>query len=360
MTLGGGCEIVLHSARAQASAETYMGLVEVGVGLIPGAGGCKEMLLRTGDAKKAFELIAYARVSSSGEEARQWGLLRPQDAISMNPERLVADAKAAALALAPSWSPGAPRQDIKVEGEAGYALLKTGVYLAREGDYITDYDTVVGEKLAYVLSGGRLTGEQTDYYRAENVRTNLYNAFTYLARAFSGLEQEMRRGNVMPYAMSNARRTLSLMEREFSRWSVPDNLAYLDGKYVQARDATVYLIEKVDVGSYARRPFSSLESLFRFNYDRNRGTDPWKFRVQVPDELLQKMRVGAPIELTFEGQMVMLAGGGRNRAVYRIEDGRKRVIARPDLLNRYGGWARVFEVPREVIDRYPDGTPIDR
>ncbi|MGE5359388.1 MAG: hypothetical protein ACM3NQ_10245, partial [Bacteroidales bacterium] len=203
----------------------------------------------------------------------------------------------------------------------------------------------------------RLTGEQADYYRAENVRTNLYNAFTYLARAFSGLEQEMRRGNVMPYAMSDARRTLSLMEREFSRWAVPDNLAYLDGKYVQARDATVYLIEKVDVGSYARRPFSSLESLFRFNYDRNRGSDPWKFRVQVPDELLQKMRVGAPIELTFEGQMVMLAGGGRNRGVYRIEDGRKRVIARPDLLNRYGGWARVFEVPREVIDRYPDGTP---
>ena len=89
------------------------------------------------------------------------GLLRPQDGISMNPERLVADAKAAALAQAPTWSPGAPKQDIRVEGESGYALLKTGIYLAREGEYITDYDTVVGEKLAYVLSGGRLTGEQT-------------------------------------------------------------------------------------------------------------------------------------------------------------------------------------------------------
>jgi 3-hydroxyacyl-CoA dehydrogenase len=161
MTLAGGCEIVLHAARAQASAETYMGLVETGVGLIPAGGGCKEMLIRTGDAKKAFELIGYAKVSTSAEEARQIGLLRPQDCISMNPERLIADAKASALALAPNYALGAPRQDIPVAGEAGYALLKMGVYMAREGNYITEYDTVVGEKLVYILSGGRLTGEQT-------------------------------------------------------------------------------------------------------------------------------------------------------------------------------------------------------
>ena len=112
MTLGGGCEMVLHAARAQASAETYMGLVETGVGLIPAGGGCKEMLLRTGDAKKAFELIAYAKVSSQRRRgARSLGLLRPQDGISMNPERLVADAKALALALAPTWAPGVPRHE---------------------------------------------------------------------------------------------------------------------------------------------------------------------------------------------------------------------------------------------------------
>ena len=161
MTLGGGCEIALHSARVQASAETYMGLVEVGVGVIPGAGGTKEMLVRFGEARKAFELIAYAKVATSAAEARNFGLLRPQDQISMNPERLIDDAKALALSIAPNYVPGVPRTDIEVGGAEDYALLKTGIYLAREANYITEYDTVVGEKLAYVLSGGRLTGRQT-------------------------------------------------------------------------------------------------------------------------------------------------------------------------------------------------------
>jgi 3-hydroxyacyl-CoA dehydrogenase len=160
MTLGGGCEIALHGARVQASAETYMGLVEPGVGLIPAGGGCKEMLLRLGKARSAFELIGYAKISASGANARELGFLRAQDAISINPERLVADAKAAALALAPTYAPGAPREDIAVEGDAGYALLKMALILAREGGFITEYDVVVGEKLAYVLSGGRLTGTQ--------------------------------------------------------------------------------------------------------------------------------------------------------------------------------------------------------
>jgi 3-hydroxyacyl-CoA dehydrogenase len=138
-----------------------MGLVETGVGLIPAGGGCKEMLIRLGSAKAAFELIGYAKMSGSGAQAREMGLLRAQDGISMNSERLVADAKAAALALRASYAPGAPRQDIAVEGEAGYALLKMGLYLAHEGGYISDYDMVVGEKLAHVLSGGRLAGSQT-------------------------------------------------------------------------------------------------------------------------------------------------------------------------------------------------------
>ncbi len=158
MTLGGGCEMALSSARAQASAETYMGLVETGVGLVPAGGGSKELLLRLGEAKRAFELIAYGKMSSSAADARELGLLRATDGISMNPERLLADAKAAVLAMAPSYTPGAPRQDIVVEGEAGYAVLKLGLYMAREAAYITEYDTVVGEKLAYVLSGGRPPG----------------------------------------------------------------------------------------------------------------------------------------------------------------------------------------------------------
>jgi len=159
-TFGGGCEIVLHSTRAQASAETYIGLVEVGVGLIPGGGGCKELLVRLKDFRRVFELIGYAKVSSSAEDAQRLGLLHRADAVSMNPERLIGDAKALALSLAPSYSPGVPRSDIKVAGESGYALLKIGAWSARQGHFISDHDMTIGEKLAYVLTGGRLTGEQ--------------------------------------------------------------------------------------------------------------------------------------------------------------------------------------------------------
>ena len=159
-TLGGACELCLHSARVQASAETYMGLVEVGVGLIPAAGGCKEMLLRLGDARKAGDLIGQARVSSSAEEARQWGFLNQADRVSMNPDLLIGDAKQLALALSAGYTPP-PRPQIRVGGEAAFAMLKLGIWTYRQGGYISDYDVVVLEKLAHVLSGGRLTGEPT-------------------------------------------------------------------------------------------------------------------------------------------------------------------------------------------------------
>ena len=158
--LGGGCEIPLHCSRIQASAETYIGLVEVGVGLIPGAGGTKEMVVRLQDARKAFELIGMAKVSSSAEDARQLGFLRESDRISMNPDHLIEDAKHLALSLVEDYQPGVPRTDIKVGGESDFALLKLGAWSLRQGGYISDYDVVVGEKLAHVLSGGRLTGEQ--------------------------------------------------------------------------------------------------------------------------------------------------------------------------------------------------------
>ncbi len=159
--LGGGCEIPIHCTRIQASAETYMGLVEVGVGLIPGAGGTKEMILRLQDARKAFELIGMAKVSSSAEEARQLGFLTKSDRISMNPNRLIEDAKDLALSLVKDYQPGQPRTDVKVGGESAFAMLKLGAWTLRQGGYISDYDVVVAEKLANVLSGGRLTGEQT-------------------------------------------------------------------------------------------------------------------------------------------------------------------------------------------------------
>jgi 3-hydroxyacyl-CoA dehydrogenase len=160
-TLGGGAEIVIHSLRAQASAELYMGQVEVGVGLIPGAGGCKELLIRLKDPRKVFELVGYAKVSSSAEDAKKLGLLRRTDQISMNPERLIDDAKRLALSLVPDYSAGTPRSDIPVGGEAVFAMLKMGVWMAHKGGYISEHDAVIGEKLAHVLSGGRLTGEQT-------------------------------------------------------------------------------------------------------------------------------------------------------------------------------------------------------
>jgi 3-hydroxyacyl-CoA dehydrogenase len=158
LALGGGCELPLHCTRVQASAELYMGLVEVGVGLIPAGGGCKEMLLRSRDTRKIFEQIGFAKVSTSAAEARQFRYLRDGDGISMNPERLIDDAKHLALSLVPGYAAGAPRTDITVSGDEGFALMKMGVWMTQQGGYISAFDAVIGEKLAYVLSGGRLTG----------------------------------------------------------------------------------------------------------------------------------------------------------------------------------------------------------
>ncbi len=154
--LGGGCEVVLQSHRVQASAELYIGLVEVGVGLIPAAGGCKEMVLRSDDPMKAFELIGQAKVSASGPDARQLGYLREQDAISLNPEFLIDDAKRFALALSPAYRQGAPRTDIVVGGEPAYAKMRLAAWSLHESGMITAHDFAIGEKLAYVLSGGRV------------------------------------------------------------------------------------------------------------------------------------------------------------------------------------------------------------
>jgi 3-hydroxyacyl-CoA dehydrogenase len=160
-TTGGGCEVALHAARIQASAELYMGLIEVGIGLLPAGGGCKEMLIRLEDPRRAMELIGSAKVSSSAADARGLGFLKPEDSVSMNPERLIADAKAAALALASAWAPGVPRGDIRVSGDAGYAAMQIEAWLLHAGHYISDYDLEIAGKLAHVLSGGRLSSAQS-------------------------------------------------------------------------------------------------------------------------------------------------------------------------------------------------------
>lgn len=158
---GGGCEIAMHCTRSQASAELYMGLVEVGVGLIPAGGGCKEMLLRLRDPRKVFELIGMAKVSMSAEDARSLGLLHKADRITMNPERLVADAKLHALSLVSTHMPGAPQTAVPVSGEAGFAAMKLGAWMMRQGDYISDHDMIIAEKIAHVISGGRGAGGHT-------------------------------------------------------------------------------------------------------------------------------------------------------------------------------------------------------
>jgi len=174
LTLGGGCEISLHGDRVQAAAETYMGLVEVGVGLIPAGGGCKEMIARSVEhlpnakadllpfVQRVFETIGLAKVSSSGADAMRLGLLRDVDGVTMNRERLMADAKAVALErVREGYRPAAPRTAIRVGGEGVLAALKLGVHLAWRGGRISDHDAVVGRALATILAGGALPHETT-------------------------------------------------------------------------------------------------------------------------------------------------------------------------------------------------------
>ena len=177
MALGGGCEISLHAAARQPHAELYMGLVEVGVGLLPGGGGCKEMLLRAVDSaasirpdgrgesvelmeamKKAFEIIATGKVSTSAEEARGMGFLSTSDRITMNRERVLSDAKARALELARAgYEPPIMRTNVPAPGENIFAALKMGVYLMRQGGFISDHEQKLGTKIAEVLCGGNVT-----------------------------------------------------------------------------------------------------------------------------------------------------------------------------------------------------------
>ena len=181
MALGGGCEISLHAAKIQAAAEAYIGLVETGVGLIPGGGGTKEMLIHanenaaSGDdldlfhaLKPVFENIAMAKVGTSAEECRDLGYLRRSDNLSMNRERLVGDAKQTALALArggwrpaaSSWQEGAQATQIKVLGESFLAAAKMVIHLMVRGGYASDYDAHVARKLGNILAGGALSAPQ--------------------------------------------------------------------------------------------------------------------------------------------------------------------------------------------------------
>jgi 3-hydroxyacyl-CoA dehydrogenase len=183
LTLGGGAEISLHAARRQPYAETYIGLVETGIGLIPGGGGTKEMLLRAVDTaaalsppdpkdppsrfaqsaemnaalKRTLETIAMAKVSTSAAEALGLGLLLPEDGITLNRERLLLDAKAQAIALAEAGYATPQPRTIPAPGTASLAALNTGVFLMGEAGYASEHDMKVARWVAYILCGGKVT-----------------------------------------------------------------------------------------------------------------------------------------------------------------------------------------------------------
>ena len=184
MTFGGGTEICLHAARRHPHAETYIGLVEAGVGLIPGGGGTKEMLLRAVDAaaalappdprdppsrfaqsaelatalRRVFETIVLAKVSTSAAEARTLGLLAPSDRIALNRERLLLDAKQQVAAIAcAGYAAPQPRTQVPAPGTAALATLETGIYLMGEAGYASEHDQKVARWAAYILAGGRVT-----------------------------------------------------------------------------------------------------------------------------------------------------------------------------------------------------------
>ena len=170
LTLAGGCEVCLASSKVQAAAETYMGLVEVGVGLIPAGGGTKEMLLRCTEGipsgvdadllpfvRQAFETVAMAKVATSAKEAQKLGHMRSTDKITINRDHLIHDAKITVLDLVrEGYRPPRPKKNVKVMGERGYSLLQMGLFYMREGGYISEYDEHVAKKVAHIMTGGNL------------------------------------------------------------------------------------------------------------------------------------------------------------------------------------------------------------
>jgi len=177
MALGGGCEICLASDRVRYAAETYMGLVEAGVGLVPSGGGCKEMFLRNTDllfevpkgglypkqiefmpfVARAFETVAMAKVSTSGPEAVKLGYLKETDKMSVNRDFQIDDAKKTVRAInMEGYTPRRPRDDIRVPGENTFAMIKLGLWSMHEQNFVTDHDVTVSTKIGYVLCGGNV------------------------------------------------------------------------------------------------------------------------------------------------------------------------------------------------------------
>lgn len=176
MTVGGGCEVCLHAHRVNAAGETYMGLVEVGVGLVPGGGGCKELAFRAAELmppasvvnvggtntvqpmiNRAFENIAMAKVATSGQEAIKFGYMRPTDRVSPNRDRIIGDAKRMVLEMAAAGFTPLQPQKMKAVGNAGYAAIELGIQTMLWGKQISEHDAKIAKKVAYIVTGGGVT-----------------------------------------------------------------------------------------------------------------------------------------------------------------------------------------------------------
>ncbi len=171
MTLGGGCEVVLGANRVAAAAETYIGLVELGAGVIPAGGGCKEFVRRIHETvpdnphvdlfplvRRVFEMVGMAKVATSAREAIELGFMDHEDEVVMNRDHVIHEAKQKVLAMdIDGYRPGLPLENMRVVGEAGYAAIQAGLYNMAAGGYITEYEKFIGGKLAYVLCGGAVS-----------------------------------------------------------------------------------------------------------------------------------------------------------------------------------------------------------
>ncbi|EEG76163.1 3-hydroxyacyl-CoA dehydrogenase/enoyl-CoA hydratase family protein [Dethiobacter alkaliphilus] len=169
MALGGGYEILAHCDRIMPAAETYMGLVELGVGVIPAGGGTKEMVLRSSEAHmdnkdvdltqmviSAFMTVAQAKVGTSAKEAQNLGYMRPTDQVVVNQDRRIFDAKQAVLGMARAGYKAPQTRKIRVIGENGLGTIKAGIFNMKEGRQISEYDAFLAEKLAYIMCGGNV------------------------------------------------------------------------------------------------------------------------------------------------------------------------------------------------------------
>ena len=172
-TLGGGAEVSMAGSKAVAASETYMGLVEVSVGLIPGAGGCKELVRRVVSPamrmsgsdpvsllQQLLQTIGMAKVSTSGAEARSFGFMTTTDEIVMNRDHQIAEAKRVVLELAELYTPPVTTKSCYAAGRDALAALRAGLHVMRQGDFMSDYDLFVSNKLAFILCGGDISAPQ--------------------------------------------------------------------------------------------------------------------------------------------------------------------------------------------------------